>query len=112
MAIVIETLGTGHTVPFDPPTPLARYYALLVEEFQFTGTWFRTDYEFPSMADGERLVRFFFGEQRAGLFAEGRTRILPECTSPVRDFTLDGRRPRLSLVRRRLLPPRFVLTSG
>jgi hypothetical protein len=32
--------------------------------------------------------------------------------SPVRDFTLDGRRPRLSLVRRRLLPPRFVLTSG
>jgi serine/threonine protein kinase len=36
----------------------------------------------------------------------------PSLASPVRDFTLDGRRPRLSLVRRRLLPPRFVLTSG
>src|SRR5262249_54742228 len=38
-AIVIETLGTGHTVPFSPPTQLARYYAMLGDEFRFERTW-------------------------------------------------------------------------
>jgi ubiquinone/menaquinone biosynthesis C-methylase UbiE len=79
-AIVIETLGTGHTEPFDPPTQLAGYYALLADEFLFTRRWIRTDYEFSSMADGVRLVRLFFGEERANLFEVAKSHVLPECT--------------------------------
>jgi len=79
-AIVIETLGTGHTAPFDPPIQLARYYAMLSDDFHFARSWIRTDYEFPSMAEGERLVRFFFGEERAQRFAAGGSTQLPECT--------------------------------
>lgn len=79
-AIIIETLGTGHTTPFDPPPQLARYYALLAGEFGFEMTWIRTDYEFSSLLEGERLIRFFFGEERAQAFASGRNTVLPECT--------------------------------
>ena len=79
-AIVIETLGTGHATPFEPPTQLARYYALLEEEWGFARRWIRTDYEFPTLAEGERLVRFFFGEERAGRFAADASTTLPECT--------------------------------
>lgn len=80
LAIVIETLGTGHTVPFTPPLQLARYYELLTGAFHFERTWIRTDYEFESMAEGEKLVRFFFGDQRASRFASAGDRVLPECT--------------------------------
>jgi SAM-dependent methyltransferase len=79
-AIVIETLGTGHLTPFDPPTELGRYYALLEEEWGFARRWIRTDYEFPSLAEGERLVRFFFGDERARRFATEASTTLPECT--------------------------------
>jgi ubiquinone/menaquinone biosynthesis C-methylase UbiE len=79
-AIVIETLGTGHVTPFDPPAPLARYYALLEAELQFVRTWIRTDYEFPSSADAERLVGFFFGEAAGRAVAESGQHVLPECT--------------------------------
>jgi ubiquinone/menaquinone biosynthesis C-methylase UbiE len=79
-AIVIETLGTGHTTPFAPPVELGRYYALLTEEFHFERTWIRTDYEFSSLAEGERLVRFFFGEELAEQFVAAGTPVLPECT--------------------------------
>jgi ubiquinone/menaquinone biosynthesis C-methylase UbiE len=79
-AIVIETLGTGHTAPFAPPAELQRYYALLSDEFHFQRTWIRTDYEFSSLAEGERLVRFFFGEELAEQFVAAGTAVLPECT--------------------------------
>ena len=79
-ALVIETLGTGHTVPFDPPTQLGRYYALLEEELHFERSWIRTDYEFSSLAEGERLVGFFFGDEAARRFASRGSRVLPECT--------------------------------
>lgn len=80
VAIVIETLGTGFETPFEPPPELARYYAMLEEEWSFARTWIRTDYELPSLAEGERLVRAFFGDARADrLVATGST-ILPECT--------------------------------
>jgi ubiquinone/menaquinone biosynthesis C-methylase UbiE len=79
-ALVIETLGTGHTTPFRPPTQLARYYALLTDELHFASRWFRTDYEFPSLAEGERLVRFFFGDERARAFVSAGSTLLPECT--------------------------------
>jgi ubiquinone/menaquinone biosynthesis C-methylase UbiE len=79
-AIVIETMGTGHVTPFDPPPELARYYAMLTDDFGFASRWIRTDYEFASAANGARLVGFFFGEQRARCFAATGSRILPECT--------------------------------
>lgn len=78
--IVIETLGTNHTTPFAPPAELERYYALLTEQFHFDRTWIRTDYEFSSLAEGERLLRFFFGEELARRFVSTGSRVLPECT--------------------------------
>ncbi|MBN1944892.1 MAG: methyltransferase domain-containing protein [Bradymonadales bacterium] len=79
-AIVIETLGTGYPSPFVPPAPLASYYAMLVDEYQFEQRWIRTDYEFPSMEEGSRLIRFFFGDEQAERFAAGGSSILAECT--------------------------------
>ena len=79
-AIVIETLGTAHTTPFAPPAELARYYALLAGAWHFEQTWIRTDYEFPSAAEAERLVRFFFGDELARELARGGSASLPECT--------------------------------
>jgi ubiquinone/menaquinone biosynthesis C-methylase UbiE len=79
-AIVIETLGTGHTTPFAPPLELERYYALLTQQFGFDRTWIRTDYEFPSLAEGERLLRLFFGEEMATHFVSTGSPVLPECT--------------------------------
>jgi ubiquinone/menaquinone biosynthesis C-methylase UbiE len=79
-AIVIETLGTGHREPFAPPPELARYYALLTEEHHFERTWIRTDYQFPSASEGERLVRFFFGDELADAYVASESASLPECT--------------------------------
>jgi ubiquinone/menaquinone biosynthesis C-methylase UbiE len=79
-AIVLETLGTDHTTPFAPPAELARYYELLSEQLHFQKTWLRTDYEFSSLAQGERLLRCFFGEEMAGRFVSRGSRVLPECT--------------------------------
>lgn len=79
-ALVIETLGTGHEVPFTPPEELGRYYALLADAFGFERTWIRTDFEFPSLAEGTRLLRFFFGEELARDFAARGRKVLPECT--------------------------------
>jgi ubiquinone/menaquinone biosynthesis C-methylase UbiE len=80
ISIVIETLGTGHAVPFQPPTELARYYTLLTDEYHFEQRWIRTDYEFRSVAEGEQLVRFFFGPDAARDFTARGSVILPECT--------------------------------
>jgi ubiquinone/menaquinone biosynthesis C-methylase UbiE len=79
-AVVVETLGTGHASPFEPPPQLARYYAMLGDEHGFERTWIRTDYEFPTVAEGEKLVRFFFGEDPAADFVVRGSRVLPECT--------------------------------
>lgn len=79
-AVIIETLGTGFEAPFDPPEALGRYYAMLEDELGFSRTWIRTDYAFPSLDVGEKLVRFFFGNERAEAFARRGSTILPECT--------------------------------
>jgi len=79
-AIVVETLGTGHTAPFDPPPALAAYYQLLTDELGYRRDWIRTDYAFPTLAEGERLLRFFFGDDVAARYlARGDLR-MPECT--------------------------------
>jgi len=80
VAIVIETLGTGQGTPFTPPPGLAGYYALLREEFQFEHTWLRTDYQFESLEEGERLVRFFFGQDLADVYLAAGRAVLEECT--------------------------------
>ncbi|MBJ6765780.1 methyltransferase domain-containing protein [Myxococcaceae bacterium JPH2] len=79
-AIVIETLGTGHSVPFQPPEQLRRYYELLEDTWGFKRMWIRTDYEFPSMDEGVRLLDFFFGEECARSFSSLGSTIYPECT--------------------------------
>ncbi|HKU39541.1 MAG TPA: hypothetical protein VJR89_15385 [Polyangiales bacterium] len=53
---------------------------MLEREFRFTRSWIRTDYEFPTQAEGERLVGLFFGEAMAQSFASSGQRTLPECT--------------------------------
>lgn len=55
--VILETLGNGST----KPTRQNTYTQRLEEHFGFTRTWMRTDYEFATAADAERLVRFFFG---------------------------------------------------
>ena len=80
VSVVIETLGTGHESPFEPPLQLGRYYNFLEQDLGFLRTWVRTDYLFPSVEEGERLVRFFFGEERARRFAARGLPSLPECT--------------------------------
>ena len=66
--------------PFEPPAALGQYYELLEGEYAFARDWFRTDYEFPSRLDGERLVRAFFGHELGDLFSTSGDRLLPECT--------------------------------
>lgn len=77
--ILIETLGTGFTTPH-PPDHMAAYFAFLNKE-GFQHAWIRTDYRFRDRAEGERLARFFFGEETAAKIVEDeRGIILAECT--------------------------------
>lgn len=80
IAIVIETLGTGRETPQAPTAALAEYYAMLEEERGFVREAIRTDYRFASVEEGERLVRFFFGNDLADRMATERLTVLPECT--------------------------------
>ena len=75
--VILETLGTGYEAP-NPPGHLVDYYAFL-EKAGFQSTWMRTDYRFPSLAEGKRLTSFFFGEELAKRVVEERGN-LPECT--------------------------------
>jgi len=79
-ALVFETLGPGHEVPFTPPAALGRYYARLADPHRFEWTWIRTDFEFASPAEGERLLRFFFGDELARAFVRSGRSVLPGCT--------------------------------
>lgn len=79
-AIILETLGTGRESP-QPPTPaLASYYVMLEGEFGFAPSWIRTDYQFESIEEAERLTRFFFGDELADRVAREGLIVLPECT--------------------------------
>lgn len=78
--IILETLGTGRETPA-PPTPgLAAYYQWLEDEHRFTPTWMRTDYQFISVAEADKLTRFFFGDALADQVCRQQLTILPECT--------------------------------
>ncbi len=77
---VIETLGTGREAPLAPTQPLADYYQWLEVEHGFSRQWVRTDYLFPDVAQAERLMRFFFGDEMGDRVRAAGMRLVPECT--------------------------------
>jgi ubiquinone/menaquinone biosynthesis C-methylase UbiE len=78
--IIIETLGTGRETPQPPTTGLASYYEFLEETVGFSHRWIRTDYEFESLDEAERLSGFFFGTELSDRIIRDQLLILPECT--------------------------------
>lgn len=78
--VILETLGTGEETPRPPSDALAAYYAWLEEELGFSSTWFRTDFQFASLAEAEELIRFFFGDPLADRVVRENLVFLPECT--------------------------------
>ncbi len=79
-AILLETLGTGNETPAPPNKGLAQFYNMLEDEYGFERTALRTDYQFASPAEGQALLRFFFGDELADRIVAEQLTILPECT--------------------------------
>jgi ubiquinone/menaquinone biosynthesis C-methylase UbiE len=79
-AIILETLGTGNETPAPPNEGLAQFYQMLENEYGFRLTALRTDYQFESPAEGQALLRFFFGDALADRVVVEQLTILPECT--------------------------------
>lgn len=80
IAIILETMGTGHTTPTPPTEGLATFYQWLEDEHGFSFMSIRTDYRFQDLAEAEHLTRFFFGDTLADRVVQENTLILPECT--------------------------------
>ncbi|NOU99746.1 class I SAM-dependent methyltransferase [Paenibacillus planticolens] len=76
--IIFENFGTGSTAP-NPPSFLQAYFEMLEKEFGMSHTWIRTDYDFDSLEEAERLSRFFFGDDLADQVVQEGWRQLPEC---------------------------------
>lgn len=79
-AFIIDTLGTGRETPEAPSPGLAAYQAALEQEHGFTRHWIRTDYEFESVEEAERLARFFFGDGLGDKVVREKAMVLAECT--------------------------------
>lgn len=78
--MILETLGTGNETPAPPNEGLAQFYQMLEDEYGFMRTALRTDYQFDSPAEGQALLRFFFGDELADRVVAEQLTILPECT--------------------------------
>lgn len=78
IAVIIETLGTGHERP-TPPEHLRGYFDWLAES-GFERGWTRTDYRFESLEEAVELSTFFFGEEMGQKVHDKKWQILPECT--------------------------------
>ncbi len=78
--IILETLGTGSEEPAAPNEALAEYYQWLENDHGFTREWLRTDYDFGSVEEADRLTRFFFGDDFAERVRAEQWQIVPECT--------------------------------
>jgi ubiquinone/menaquinone biosynthesis C-methylase UbiE len=78
--IILETLGTGRETPAPPNQALADYYHWLESEHGFNREWLRTDYQFGSVEEADRLMRFFFGDDFAERVRAQNWQIVPECT--------------------------------
>ena len=76
--VLFETLGTGQESPVRVPH-LVDFYPWL-DKNGFENTSIRTDYKFDSLAEAERLARFFFGEEMGDEVLKKNWVILPECT--------------------------------
>jgi ubiquinone/menaquinone biosynthesis C-methylase UbiE len=79
-AIILETMTTGSETPRPPTEWLAAYYAWLEKERGYSSTTIRTDYQFESLDEAERLTRFFFGDELADTVVREKWVVLPECT--------------------------------
>jgi ubiquinone/menaquinone biosynthesis C-methylase UbiE len=78
--VICETLGTGVEEPQPPAPALARYYRWLEESWGFRRETIATDYHFPSVADAEENIGFFFGAELAREVRSRRWRRVPEWT--------------------------------
>ncbi len=78
--IILETLGTGRVTPRPPTADLAAYYDWLDNRLGFATKWIRTDYQFGSTAEANRLISFFFGNENVGDIIPPDSLIVPECT--------------------------------
>lgn len=79
-AIILETMTTGSETPAPPTEGLATYYRWLETERGFSGTTIRTDYQFESLDEADRLTRFFFGDGLADRVCRENWVIVPEST--------------------------------
>jgi ubiquinone/menaquinone biosynthesis C-methylase UbiE len=79
-AIILETMTTGSETPAPPTEGLAAYYAWLEHERGFQSRTIRTDYQFESLDEADRLTRFFFGDELAERVRRENWVILPENT--------------------------------
>ncbi|WP_246042036.1 class I SAM-dependent methyltransferase [Cohnella pontilimi] len=77
--IILETMGTGNTVP-TPPDYLIPYFKRLEEQYGFAHKAIRTDYKFDSVEQAEQLCRDFFGDELGDRIKGEKTNIVPECT--------------------------------
>jgi ubiquinone/menaquinone biosynthesis C-methylase UbiE len=76
--LLIETLGTGETIP-NPPGQLTDYLEYL-DKLGFQRRWIRTDYGFADEATARDLAGFFFGESMQKNIEFNPAPTLPECT--------------------------------
>jgi ubiquinone/menaquinone biosynthesis C-methylase UbiE len=77
--IIIETLGTGYTEPFEPKG-LDEYYKWLETARGFERTVLRTDYCFPDIEQAAQTTGFFFGSEFADRVRRESWVRVPECT--------------------------------
>ncbi|MEX1029690.1 MAG: class I SAM-dependent methyltransferase [Paenibacillaceae bacterium] len=77
--IIFENLGSGDEQP-NPPDYLLSYYNALVTDYGFTHEYIRTDSQFKSVEEAERLFRFFFGDEFADCVRSSGQSIVPACT--------------------------------
>jgi len=77
--VVVETLGTCVDEPGPPNPRLAALYALY-ESMGLARVVLRTDYRFPSAADAERVMGFFFGPAMAEKVRSRGSATVPEWT--------------------------------
>jgi ubiquinone/menaquinone biosynthesis C-methylase UbiE len=78
IALLIESLGTGHETPH-PPKVLVDYLGYL-DCHGFEANWIRTDYFFENEAKAIDLISFFFDDDPMPMWEKDTGVIVPECT--------------------------------
>lgn len=78
--IIMETMGTGSTVPAPPTGALAEYYQHIETKWNFSREVIRTDYKFHDLEQAKENTAFFFGEKLAEQIEQENWRVLPEWT--------------------------------